>query len=201
MGTPKIIAIIRDPFNRAFSAYKHLVRDEREFLPFHEALQKEEERIRNNWELIYHYTQASQYYDCIKAFKEKFPEVLVLLNEDLKNDPQGTFKRIFNFLEVDSTYQVTDVKQLNKSGKPKSQVLHYGLNGKGMISKIGKPLLRLLVPQADKRAAVRVAIKNWNLKDIKSSNEEEERLRQYFAEDVLKTGDLIQRDLGHWISK
>ncbi|HET9485956.1 MAG TPA: sulfotransferase, partial [Chryseosolibacter sp.] len=61
LGDPKIIIMLRNPVKRAFSSYQHLVRDLREELSFEEGLKEEPNRIKNNWELIYHYTAASMY--------------------------------------------------------------------------------------------------------------------------------------------
>jgi len=50
LGNPKIIIILRNPIERAFSAYLHMLRDGREYLSFREALHMEEERKKNNWD-------------------------------------------------------------------------------------------------------------------------------------------------------
>ena len=55
LGEPKILIILRNPVKRAFSAYKHLVRDGREHLTFEEGLIEEPDRISKNYELIYFY--------------------------------------------------------------------------------------------------------------------------------------------------
>lgn len=49
----KLIAILRNPADRAFSAYMHVVRDQRETaINFKQALQLEESRKQNNREYI-----------------------------------------------------------------------------------------------------------------------------------------------------
>lgn len=202
LGEPKIILILRDPYKRAFSAYKHLVRDEREHLDFEKALEAEPDRIRESWELIYHYTSASTYFPGLKAFKENFDQVLVVLNEDLQQKPDETLREVFEFLEVDPSFRIEDKKQLNKSGKPKSQVLHYGLNGKGLLPKLGKPLVRLLFPSPEKRAALRHNIRNWNLKEIPQPAETtENRLRLGFLDDIQKVEEISGKDLSKWKPK
>ncbi len=45
----KLVAILRNPVERAYSAYMHLVREDREPLGFAEALKEEERRIQSNW--------------------------------------------------------------------------------------------------------------------------------------------------------
>ncbi len=67
LGDPKIIIILRNPAKRAFSAYQHLVRDERESGSFQEALSKEAYYIENNYELIHHFRAVSHYYEHVQA--------------------------------------------------------------------------------------------------------------------------------------
>ena len=60
--------MLRNPVKRAFSAYQHMVRDLREDLSFEDGLKEEPNRIRNNWELIYHYKAVSLYYDSVDSY-------------------------------------------------------------------------------------------------------------------------------------
>src|SRR5690606_4368815 len=108
LGDPKIILILRDPVKRAFSAYQHLVRDGRESLSVEEALLGEPERIKANYELIYHYWSVSHYYDPVKAFKDSFTDVKVILNEELAKNTHATLQEIFEFLDVSNDYVVKD---------------------------------------------------------------------------------------------
>src|SRR5690606_32883708 len=113
------------PVKRAFSAYQHLVRDGRESLSFEEALKAEPDRIRDNWELIYHYRSVSKYYVPVKNFTENFSRVKVILSDQLEKNTEATLRDVFEFLEVDPTYKIDDTKtKYNVSGKPKSRWLH-----------------------------------------------------------------------------
>ncbi|WP_364301790.1 hypothetical protein [Moorena sp. SIO4A5] len=48
---------MRDPAERAYSNYLHLIKQEREPLDFAEALAQEEELIKNNWWSFWYYKQ------------------------------------------------------------------------------------------------------------------------------------------------
>lgn len=52
----RIIIVLRNPVERAFSHYKHLLRDGRESVSFEEALSREERRISKGWEFSWHLT-------------------------------------------------------------------------------------------------------------------------------------------------
>src|ERR687883_42510 len=59
----KLIAVLRNPVDRAYSNFLHCIRVNREPLPsFAGALQAEEGRIRNNWGPLWHYKQKGFYY-------------------------------------------------------------------------------------------------------------------------------------------
>jgi hypothetical protein len=55
LGDVPIIISVRNPIDRAFSAYMNLVRDNREHLDFRRALNEEEKRINSNWDFMWHY--------------------------------------------------------------------------------------------------------------------------------------------------
>ena len=98
----KIIICIRNPVERAFSAYNNLIRDSREDLSFENALEAEHHRINENFDWMWNYTSGSFYYDGIKAFKENFDKVKIILNDDLSKYPK-TVIEIFEFLNVDTS--------------------------------------------------------------------------------------------------
>lgn len=103
----KMIAILRNPVERAYSAFLHLVRDSREPLrDFAQALEKEEARICDHWEHIWHYQQAGFYYAQLQRYFAKFnPEqIRVYLFEDLNLNPLGILQDIFQFLGVSETF-------------------------------------------------------------------------------------------------
>ena len=59
----KIIGILRNPADRAFSSFTHLVRDGREPIKsFAAALGRETERIAADWEPLWHYKELGFYY-------------------------------------------------------------------------------------------------------------------------------------------
>ncbi|MGB0166980.1 MAG: sulfotransferase [Luteibaculum sp.] len=197
LGEPEIIVVIRNPVKRAFSAYQHLVRDQREFLSFEDALKEEENR--KNWELIYHYKQAGLYYDCIKAFKDNFPHVKVVLNENLSKEPSEVVREIFDFLGVHNYLDVNTNVNYNVSGKPKNQLLHNSLQGETWLRKAARPLARALFPSKEARSTMVNWLSSKNLDRLEMKPETGKELQDFFREDILRTQDLIQLDLSTWL--
>jgi hypothetical protein len=112
-GDSRVIALLRDPVERAFSHYKERVRHGAEPLSFEEALEAEPERLAGEAERIvaepgyssfahehHSYVAQSRYLDVLPAWLERFPRerVLLLPSEDLYVDPQATLDRVTAFL-------------------------------------------------------------------------------------------------------
>lgn len=200
----KMIAILRDPAERAYSSFLHMVRDGREPLEdFGRALREEEARIRDNWGPIWHYKQAGFYCGQLKRYFETFDreQIRVYLYEDLKDDPGGTLKAIFQFLEVDDTFDPDVSGKYNAAGVPRNRSLHV-LHGFLIKSHPLKSALKPFVPRNLRRQAVRRlvnGIRNRNLVKPSFPPEIREQLVADYKQDVLKLEDLIQRDLSGWL--
>ena len=60
----KIIAILRQPVERAYSNYLHAQRSGKEIIPdFEKAFNEEKVRIEKNWSPLYHYKGKGFYFE------------------------------------------------------------------------------------------------------------------------------------------
>jgi len=113
----KIIVIVRDPIKRAFSNYLHLVRESREKLSFYEALEHENKRKEQNYSDFWYYSFNSKYFDKIRVFKDEFNDVLLVKTEDLNKQANEVLYKIYEFLEVDSSFLPKNLdKRYNPGG-------------------------------------------------------------------------------------
>jgi hypothetical protein len=121
----KLIAILRHPVERAYSAFLHLTRDGREeSATFAQALEQEQARIRNRWEHIWHYKQMGFYYEQLKRYYDCFApnQIKVYLYDTLKSKPHKVMQDIFRFLNVDEAV-VPDVSvKYNISNMPRTNL-------------------------------------------------------------------------------
>jgi hypothetical protein len=142
LGHPKIVLALRDPVEKAYSQYMHLVRDGRETLSFAEALAAEEGRTRQGFGALWRYVGGVLYAEPTERFLETFgPErVRILFFEDLVRDPQGTMRDLLTFLEVDPTVPIDTASVSNPSGAPKSPALAMVLNNP-TLRKVARSLL------------------------------------------------------------
>lgn len=129
MPNIKLITLLRNPIDRAYSHYHHTKRMGMESLSFEEAITKEDERVEkykkkiledeNYYHSNYHYyTYLSRgiYADQIKDWLQLFnqEQILVLKSEDFFNKPSKTFKQVLEFLELPS-WEPKYYKQLNSN--------------------------------------------------------------------------------------
>jgi hypothetical protein len=105
----KWILALRNPVERAFSAWNMETKRGKEKLSFAEAIEKEPERCREALPLqhrVYSYIDRGFYAHQVRRLFNIFGQqnVLVLLSEELRNAHQKTLRRVFEFLEVDSSF-------------------------------------------------------------------------------------------------
>jgi hypothetical protein len=193
----KLIAMLRHPAERAYSAFMHLVREGREPLAdLAQALREEETRIHNNWGPLWHYTQGGYYYSQLKRYFDRFDrgQIKIYLYEDFTTKPHGVIQNIYQFLEVDETFTPDIDIRYNTSGTPKNELLHTFLIKKNPV----KTILKTFFP-AKLRRHIRNNLMNRNLVKLPLSPALRRQLIDVYREDILKLQELIQRDLSLWL--
>jgi hypothetical protein len=115
MPDAKLIAVLRNPVDRAFSHYQHEVALGREALSFEDALEAEEERMRGELDRMarnpayfsqawwnYTYAARGRYAEQLDRWFEVFDRerMLVLISEEMLGDPSASYDRTLEFLGV-----------------------------------------------------------------------------------------------------
>ena len=117
----KLIFILRNPIDRAYSQWNMNIEKNREFLSFSKALYMEKIRIltSKNGDRAYSYIKRGYYSQQIKRIMKIFSpkQMLFLKTEDLKNNHQETLDCVFNFLEVD-TFKTIEFEMVNSCEYP-----------------------------------------------------------------------------------
>jgi hypothetical protein len=198
----KLIAILRNPVERAYSAYLHRVRDDRERLDFARALREEEARARANSTPGWYYKRAGFYHEQLTRYYELFEpdQIRVYLYEDLDTDPGGMLRELFAFLNVDETFVVDTSMRHGVTGIPRSRILRRFLRGSNPAKSVLRPLARSLV-RPETRIKMVTTLNNMNLAKPQMSPEVREALISSYREDILKLQDLIGRDLSDWLER
>jgi hypothetical protein len=195
----KIIAILRQPTDRAYSNFLHTKRADRENVnSFEQAIKIEKERISDNWSPLYHYIQKGFYSVQLKRYYNLFPKenIKVYLFEDVVKTPKETLKDIFKFLNVDENIEIDVSKKSNVSGTPKGilgfilkKMRYYNLMPKFAISDyLPTFIISLLFKSVYKDTEKLDSVLRKELTD------------KYYREEILKLEKLIDRDLSNWLS-
>jgi len=193
----KIIIILRNPIDRAYSNYMHHIRDGWEDVGFNTALNNEENRIQDNWGWSYHYIKTGMYFKQVKAYLENFKNVQIYLFEDLR--AKDVFlENLYNFLEVESIVRLENDKEYNISGYPKNKLVHNFLNSDNFLKNFLKPIIKSVLPKETIRNLVS-NIKSKNLEKKPIEKQTREKLKEIFREDINSLSKLINRDLSYWL--
>jgi len=193
----KIIAILRNPVDRAYSQFVQNVRDEIEPLTtFEEAIAAEEPRIKKGWYWGYHYIAAGFYFHQLQRYFSRFTrnQIKTYLYEDLKRAPIVLLDDAFTYLGVDNRFEPDLSKRYNVSGFPRSRLIHRFLTKSGWA----KDTLKSLLPEHIAKQ-VKNAITDHNLEKRQIKEETRYRLVSIYNQDILKLEKLIDRDLSAWL--
>ncbi|MBA2441529.1 MAG: sulfotransferase [Rubrobacter sp.] len=196
----KMIAILRNPVERAYSHFLHSVRTGAERVTdFAEALREEESGARSGPDFKdyvgrgFYRAQLERYYGAFDG-----SQIQAYLYEDLNTSPLEMLRDIFQFLKVDKTF-VPDISlRRNVSGVPRNKVLDRFLRGQHPA----KNALKLYLPGGLRWRLSRGAdiLKTRNLaKPPQLRADVRQHLVEVYREDVSMLQNLIGRDLSGWL--
>lgn len=187
----KIIVILRDPVERAFSAWMMLKRAALEPLGFEEALVASQRRINQEYAIDYDYVGFSRYANALRAYARNFERVFTLQTHELQDDYSGyTLRQIFRFLGVGQfTMSVGSKRVHNVGGLPTNDKLYALLVRASMLRKS----FRLLVPQRLRRH-VRYVLDRRMLEHPFLDAETRERCLRYFSEDQRELKNILNSE-------
>ena len=195
LGDIPIIIMLRDPVSRAFSAYSNMRRDNREFLPFKEALGAEKERSLNNWDFMWKYLQGSLYAEQIKTFLNEFNNVKFVLFEDFISNPLYETNKVINFLGLNKLDKIDD-KKYNPSGVPNNIFAKFILNRNNKFSTVLREVLKKYIPRN-----ILESVSRKSLNKIILEQKDAHYFYSLVAHDIEKTEELINLDLTIWKEK
>ena len=195
----KIILILRDPSERAYSQYMHNRRDLREPLDFEAAIAAEKQRMQDNWHFDFFYVDKGFYYHQVKAFTQEFRHVKILFFEDFESNPGKAVEEVLEFLELPMLESLEEVKKRNQSGEMKVKWI------KRLMSDRTNPILngirKLMSRKTRKqlRNFVKNTLLNYNLKKVEMSAATRKQLIEVYRTDIEQLADLTGRDLSKWL--
>ena len=185
----KIIVLLRDPVERALSAYRYNKKINKEKRSLEEALiytPKDKltySKDACNFTYLEHGMYGRQLKRVFKFFGRN--QVLILDFLELKKDPKNLIRKVFAFLDVDDTYQPV-LQKKNVTGSTRNGIWHRMLTKPSIVrSWIVKLFLSWWLPRKKRNAIVKYLI-DLNTKDTETTDppiQLKNKLAKYFEED------------------
>ncbi len=202
----RIIIILRNPADMAFSHWRFMQITGSESMGFTEAVSDKERHYRKteefkrkarNWWASYLYLERAMYSEQVKRYLDAFGKdrVRVYVFEEFVRDIKGSYKDVFSFLGVDKDF-TPDLKVSNEGGEVRSRFLRSIINDE-------YPLLKRVFPYA-LRNNLRSLFFGLNTKRGKKaqlSPKTRAWLNEFFKDDIKELERLLGREIEAWRSK
>jgi hypothetical protein len=203
MPNARLIAILRNPVDRAYSAYCHAVERLFEGRSFDEAIQEELQGCSYSAEdsaikkYLAHGCYAGQLERIFSMFSAR--HVAILFFDDLKQNPSRVLMRTYRFLGVDDNF-LPNLRVSNETrGGQRYKWLAKVAYG-GSTSNTLRRVVRAAIP-FEMRTMVRRKLRAWNrVHAIKPQFTEQTRrlLLDYYRPENKKLADMLGVDLARW---
>jgi hypothetical protein len=214
----KIIVVLRNPAERAYSHYRLLCELGFEASPtFERALALEDERyerweqglpppprIDPFWYGAYFYRRMGRYAEQLERYLKLFgrDQMHVLLFEDLHKRPIETTQAVFAFLGVDPLFE-PNVQIHNKSYFPLSVAAQCFIGQRWNLHPVGS---HARPPRRRDRSVLPIAfgLNLWlghRLRNVTLKPETRRSLLEGFKDDIERTSAIIGRNLNHWLKE
>ena len=203
----KFLLVLRNPIDRAFSAYNFAVRRGLENKNIIKAFEFETQILKEGSfqelsDLTYktHGLYAKQ----IEVFEKYFNlnKLCVVLFEDLKNDPLREVKRVFEFFDVESTF-IPKLTYLNETGIPRSKLINKVIYKESklksaIINGFVNKLFSFDFKVKTKLFLGKILTKKGSKMNNKIPDKLIQELGQFYRSDILKLEEKLNLNLSHW---
>jgi hypothetical protein len=190
----RLIAILRNPVDRAYSHYQANIRDGRALLPFRQELEADLSKPSQGWGKSHLYIGLGMYSEQIRRYKKYFgpDQLMILFFDDLKTDTMSVIKKVYRFLDIPDNPHVRHEDRHNEARVPKNIRLIHFLTQTGLKRKIYR--------MAPKK--IQAPLKSLFFRKEppeKMSKEDRVWLTGIFRNEILELSKETGRDLSHWL--
>jgi hypothetical protein len=187
----RLLAILRNPIERAFSDYQAFVRDSLERSPFSEAIHRPP-----GIEPGSQYVMTGFYGRQLKPYVDTFGKdrVKVILNEDLRDDAKVVLDGVCEWLGVDPMPDSAELmNQFNVSGRPRNAAVALAYK----LRRVSRPWAKPIVPERLQRGVDSLLATGLKRESVSPAVRSE--LIEVYREDIELLQTLIDRDLSSWL--
>ena len=195
----KIIIMLRNPIERAYSGFQHVKRyNIKEKCPdFKSAWTISEERYFSNSEMTpaSRYKELGLYYKQVKSYLNGIRNVHIVFYDDYKNNLQSEMNKIFDFLDINRIQIDSQYKYMVGGWRWENDEIKSLMMKKNYI----RSFFKLLIPFKSFRKMIRKRIQmSFTSKVPEISKNDRKMLREFYKEDVKKLSILLEKDLNYW---
>jgi hypothetical protein len=190
----RFISVLRDPIERAHSAFLYLrSRGHEPNTDFVAALEAEDDRVAAGWHHMWHYRRVGLYAAQLLPFIETFGRnaVCVITHEELGREPTVTMSRLFDFLGLESI-PIDTGTEINRSGEPRNAVIHGLMKGLRAFEPMRRAAKLMTTP------GLRERVRSANLDHPTMPPEAISLLESFFAADMEDLVRLTGLDVSAW---
>jgi len=192
LNQPKIIIILRNPVERAYSNFMMYKKFGEEKRGFRQALAEDETEPSKL------YKKQGLYTEQVQAYLDNFKDVKIYLYEDLMNDSVAMMQDMFAFLGVDSSFRPDTAIRHNISGMPRVKLLNTFFLNQHLQKYVSAVTSAIRLKTPIKKMTT--FINGKNLEKTFMAEADRQYLVNFYQKDVESLQNLIQRDLTHWLS-
>ena len=196
----KIIIMLRNPIERAYSGFQHVKRYnvKEDCSDFKSAWDISEERYFSTSEMppASRYKELGLYHRQVKSFLDGIKNVHIILYDDYKKDFQSEMNKVFDFLSI----QRIDINSQQKYMVGDWQWKNKKIRNLMLKNTRIKSLLKVFIPFKGIRKKIRKKIQHRNTSRLPEMCKDDRNvLRAFYKEDVKQLSALLKRDLNYWI--
>ena len=192
----KLIVVLRNPVERAYSDYLMHRRDAIGYRSLSEQIKHSSHKsfvLRKG----FYYVPLKYYFD---QFGQE--QVKVFFYDDLCENPQNFMRSMYQYLGVDDNFLPNTARKAQVAKIPKNKTINNLLNRKNILRNTAANILKKVMP-VESRQKLRDRLINLNSKSKQAeplSTEERQQLIELYREDILQLQDLLGRDLSKWLT-
>lgn len=190
----RIIMILRDPAERAFSQYLHQLSVGLTGATFRQHLEACARDGGGKLSVSYPFLEIGLYHQQVKRFLDLFPRdrIRIYWYEEAWRQPANLLSDVFQFLDVDAEFQPDFSQRSHQRRAPRLVGLHHFLKRSGLWYP-----LKALVPGRLISSLRHVAFRRG--RSLTMEPRDRRYLVDYYRDDIHRLEALLDRDLSSWL--
>ncbi len=190
----RIIMILRDPAERAFSQYLHLLSVGLTGATFRQHLEACARGGERKLSATYPFLEIGLYYEQVRRFLDLFPrgQIRIYWYEEAWREPATLLADVFRFLNVDDTFRPDLSRQAHQRRAPRFVDLHYLLKRSGLWYPA-----KALIPTSVRSLLKKFAFRRGH--SLTMDPADRQYLVDYYRDDIRRLSTLLDRDLTSWL--